>query len=263
MLTIIIKIIMTLEIVRGEIEPIINDAPLLPYFNRGFTQVLTFKQDDDSIAISIGPGTIAWLGDNETIQLSVNYYCHTSVECYGEFYLNNSHKIVSIVDYSTGNPSNAANPGTYSAVVTLQSHRRYGFAIVGFKLTIRDNLRMRGSAYGQYLINLRPPKERVITQGCNFKVNAHYKVNLMALTFNPSTFMPSGLKWYKFVVYKQIRLKPPPEKSFLYVPLIIMTQTPFRGIPLNFYYFKEVIIELGDGSRLLIKGTTVSTKYLI
>ena len=258
-------VLMTTKLVEimamEDVEPIQEDAPLLPHFNKGLPNALAFGHNSTFIAVEIGQGTVTWRGEDDPIELIVDYYCDATIVCQGEFSLNKSDKLVSILDYNTGGRSATDKLHRYTASVNLRAHRKYGFAIVVFKLAIRENLLLRDEARGQYIVHLQPPEDRVVTQGCKFKVNAHFDVNLMTLTFDPSDYMPSGLKWSKLVVYKQVRLKPKPTKSFLYVPLIVLTQSPFRVIPLNFYYFKEVILELGDGSRLLIKGTTVSLTH--
>lgn len=238
-------------------------APLLPHFNRDYVRVLTDNNREKTLVASLGNAFITWQG-NKPIEVSVEYFCRWEKECFGEFILNGSKKLAQIEGFSvdTGPESDlAGNSQTYYALLRLVPRRKQGIAVIRFQLTVMENSNFDGRLDAQYLVHLQPPHKRILTQGCTFRAQAYSKANLMIFHFNPNPFMPSGMKWQKFVVYKRVSVAKPQAQQYLYVPLIVMNRSPFSTIPLTFYYFKEVTIEVGDRGRLLVKGTTVSLHH--
>ncbi|KAL5111266.1 hypothetical protein TcWFU_000889 [Taenia crassiceps] len=236
----------------------VEKAPLLPHFNRGYDRLMTDDNRQKTLVASLGNTFITWR-EKKPIELSVEYLCGQGRECFGEFTLNGSRKLIQIEGFSTDAASQSAfasNSETYNALVRLVPRRKQGIAIVHFKLTVTEGLNIDGFLEAQYLVHLQPPHKRTLTRGCTFRVQVYNKANLMIFHFNPNPFMPIGMQWYKFVVYKRVSVTQPQAQQYVYVPLIVMSRSPFSTIPLNFYYFKEVTIEVGDGGRLLVKATT-------
>ncbi|KAL5970101.1 hypothetical protein TSMEX_002107 [Taenia solium] len=233
-------------------------APLLPHFNRDYARLVTDTNSEKTLVASLGNAFITWR-EKEPIELSVEYFCRLDKECFGEFTLNSSQKLAEIEGFSIDNGPESVFAGsseTYYALLRLVPRREQGIAIIHFQLTVIGKSGLDDHLDAQYLVHLQPPHKRILTQGCTFRVQAHNKANLMIFHFNPNPFMPSGMKWQKFVVYKRVSVAKPQAQQYLYVPLIVMSRSPFSTVPLTFYYFKEVTIEVGDRGRLLVKGTT-------
>ncbi|CDS36028.1 conserved hypothetical protein [Echinococcus multilocularis] len=238
--------------------PIVQKAPLLPYFNKDLSQVLTEENRNKALIAAIGNAFITWR-ENEPIELRIEYFCRTDKECHGDFRLNGSQKLIQIESFDAGTAFEStltSSRETYFALVRLVPRRDQGIAIITFQLMVMENVAFEGHLSSQYMVHLQPPYKRVLTHGCKFRVQAYSKANLMIFHLNPNYFMPTGIKWQKFVIYKRVSVKKAPANKYIYVPLIVMTRSPFSTIPLTFYYFKEVTIELGDKGKLLVKGTT-------
>ncbi|VDD82006.1 unnamed protein product [Mesocestoides corti] len=231
-------------------QRVTETIPLLPYFNNGLPRVLVEKRTD-KMAAALGNGQVTW-SDGEDIQLRVDYYCAHERECHGEFSLNGSQQMMGIDSFD----ASSRHADTHSATARLVALHEQGFALVGFRLTLWKNTVQEGYVHGQYMVHLKPPEARVLTKGCTFKVTMYSRINLMVFEFDPTAFMPSGLLWHTLVLFRRVRIKKWPDTMSVYVPILVMRRSPFSLVPLNFYYFRDVVFELGDNGRLFVKGTT-------